>query len=500
MNRRPAAPRPTLRFWQIAGAAGIAAIAFLLLWIAYSAAHSQLRQQLQYEIFYWDAYLAAQYQANPDWQAIAGKLEQAAPLPISRQSGASFTLWDAGKQLVYQHGNLSQQLQQLPIIYEGRIAGYMAIGPASIWKANESALARTATAIAILALSGCAAWLAALRAASRQLAGQLSGRLRRLAQLADKRGAGPAAGSLLAKGSSMEGGSMAASGSAAAGGCVADRGDMAEVSLTPPMPPGFDYEQLPARFDLQLDRLQAKLAQLEQVRKTMVADIAHELRTPLAVLRAQLDNAIARQAPLLPEQLVLLHDEAYRMSKLISDLNQLALAEAGHLPLDKAWFDVQPLLASLTEAFAAEAEEGGIALDLHIELRPTRGEAGPGTPLAPIRATIYADRSRIQQVLVNLLGNAIRYARSRITLTFTCDGITAAFAVEDDGIGIDSDQLDHLFERFYRAASKAERREGSGLGLAIAQQYALAHGGRIAVSSEWNAGSVFTVTLPVFRE
>lgn len=462
MNGRPAVTRHALRFWQTAGIAGIAAIAAILLWIAYSAAQSQQREQLQYEIFYWDYYLAAQYKANPDWQAIADKLEQAAPLPISRQSGGSFAVWDAGKQLVFQNGNQPQQ-QPLPIIHEGRIAGYMAVGPDSIWKANESALAWTAAALAALALLGSAAWLAALRAASRQLAGRLSGRLLRLEQLADKRTAAHADGSSPPQGLS-------------------------------------DPEQLPARFDLQLDRLQAKLAQLEEVRKTMVADIAHELRTPLAVLRAQLDNAIARQAPLLPEQLVLLHDEAYRMSKLISDLNQLALAEAGHLPLDKAWFDVQPLLASLTEAFAAEAEEAGIALDLHIELHHKRLEAGAGAPIAPDRASIYADRSRIQQVLVNLLGNALRYARSRITLTFTCDGTTASFAVEDDGIGIDSDQLDHLFERFYRAASKAERKEGSGLGLAIAQQYALAHGGQIGARSEWNAGSVFTVTLPVFRE
>lgn len=235
---------------------------------------------------------------------------------------------------------------------------------------------------------------------------------------------------------------------------------------------------------LELEALRAKASRLERVRSTMIADVAHELRNPLATLRTAAENALASGRPLPPERIAVLHDEIYRMSKLVGDLNQLALAESGHLRLEKSWFSLSELLLNALEAMRPEAEERGIGLEWS------------GADASPL---LFADRVRLQQVFVNLLSNALRHARRRVSVRLTNaeGGAALAVSVEDDGDGIDEDDLPHIFDRFYRSREKTG---GSGLGLALVREFVRLHGGRVEVRSRWGEGAAFTVTLPVFRE
>lgn len=259
-------------------------------------------------------------------------------------------------------------------------------------------------------------------------------------------------------------------------------------------------EMLPAWLDEPLTQLEQRLDKLERVRRTMVADIAHELRTPLAVIRLKLENALARQEPISPEEVVILHDEAYRVTKLIHDLNQLVLAESGTLSLERSWFSLTELLQQLVETMLPDIEDAGTSIDL----------SGFDSP-----CLLFADRIRIQQVFVNLLGNAVRYANSHIQIRCVQQEMQVQIRIRDDGQGIDEEDLPHIFERFYRekqgttndesSSSQASEREsnskphGMGLGLAIVKEYVLAHGGEVTASSKWNEGTEFTVTLPSFR-
>jgi signal transduction histidine kinase len=221
----------------------------------------------------------------------------------------------------------------------------------------------------------------------------------------------------------------------------------------------------------------------------MVADVAHELRTPLSIMRAQIDNALYNQADIEPSQAALLQAEVYRMSKLLGDLQQLALAESGHLLLNQTWFPLQPFLAAIVDAFTIDAEEKNIAVLLNCS--------------SPFR--VYADEDRLRQVFVNLIGNALRFARSRIEITVKLESPDYVITVTDDGMGIEAEDLPYIFERFYSGVVK--RREpastsssGLGLGLPIVKQWIETHKGTVRVSSRWNEGTVFHVQLPVFYE
>lgn len=236
-------------------------------------------------------------------------------------------------------------------------------------------------------------------------------------------------------------------------------------------------------------QLHERLERLETVRKSMVADIAHELRTPLTVLRAKLERSLQLQVPLPPEELVPLQDEVYRMSKLLQDLQQLALAESGHLVLDKRWFPVRPMLEELADLIQLEAEASGV--ELSCQFKHT--------------ALIYADENRLRQVLLNLLGNALRHARTTVVLSAACTELACEIEIIDDGMGIEPEELPRLFDRFYRGsrhapAQSASPQPGLGLGLAIAKGLTEAHGGSIEIESQWGQGTTFRVRLPVFKE
>lgn len=243
----------------------------------------------------------------------------------------------------------------------------------------------------------------------------------------------------------------------------------------------------------QLEHLLGKLEKLETVRRTMVAEIAHELRTPLAIMRSQLENALYNGQPLPMEKVISLHEENIRLIKLVKDLQELSLAESGHLPLDKSWFSLSELTESVIEALAVEGEEKNIQAHCTAE--------------QDIR--IHADQARIRQVIVNLLGNAYKHARASIAIDVRLEGSNAVVTISDDGWGMEEEDLKHVFDRFYRAGDYSTSKEqaangnhtsGIGLGLAIVKEFVQAHGGTVQVESQFGKGASFQVSLPVVAD
>jgi Signal transduction histidine kinase len=274
------------------------------------------------------------------------------------------------------------------------------------------------------------------------------------------------------------------------------------------------------------NRMAEQLYRNEEVRQNMVADIAHELRTPLSVILGKLESIQEGILPQTPETLLPIQDETIRLTRLVRDLQQLSLAEAGKLPLRLQTVDLQKLIAKILEQFAYEFEERGLKAEISGQV-----------------PSITADPDRLTQVFVNLVGNALLHTQAggiiRVFLeerdlpkeaikSRNCeeldrdkqfnDGIIArimprgkgskAFSksqsedqwvrvvVEDTGEGIQENELEHIFDRFYRVTKARERESGgTGLGLAIAKEFILAHGGYIMVRSALNQGTRFTIWL-----
>lgn len=227
------------------------------------------------------------------------------------------------------------------------------------------------------------------------------------------------------------------------------------------------------------------LERAEQSRRAMTADIAHELRNPLAVQRANLEAMQDGVYPLIAENLEPVLEQNRLLTRLVEDLRTLALADAGQLTLERTPTDFAGLVRRVMDRFTptAAARQVGLRLDL------------PAAPVPPI----LLDPLRVEQILGNLLSNALRYAPQggQITLTLASnpDGVT--LTVQDTGSGIPAEALPHLFERFYRA-DQARSREtgGTGLGLTIARQLAEAHGGTLTAANHPDGGAVFTLGIP----
>jgi two-component system OmpR family sensor kinase/two-component system sensor histidine kinase BaeS len=231
----------------------------------------------------------------------------------------------------------------------------------------------------------------------------------------------------------------------------------------------------------------ASLAQSEAARRNMIADIAHELRNPLGVIQGQLEGMLDGVFPLTSEQIASLHDETLLLTRLVDDLRELALADAGQLKIAREPTDLGALVEKTVGAFASQAAEKHIALE---------SEIVGGLPKTSI------DAQRIEQVLRNLIGNALRYTPENGTVRVRCsvgsDKPPAVIVrVSDTGPGIAPDDLPHVFERFYRGDKSRPRvGGGAGLGLAIAKQLVAAHGGAMGVESEPGRGATFWFSLP----
>ncbi|MCD4671774.1 MAG: hypothetical protein K8R77_03835 [Anaerolineaceae bacterium] len=216
----------------------------------------------------------------------------------------------------------------------------------------------------------------------------------------------------------------------------------------------------------------------------MTADIAHELRTPLAVQRASLEALQDGIYELKPENLTPLLEQNRLLTRLVEDLRTLALAEAGQLDLQRTPSDLAKLCTGLAQRFQAPAAQQNTAIRIN---------------LAEVCSPVMVDQQRIEQILTNLLQNALRYTPSggTIQLTMTCENEYQTIQVHDSGPGIPEDALPNLFKRFYRVDSARSREKGgTGLGLAIARQLAEAHNGTLTAANHPDGSAIFTLRLP----
>jgi hypothetical protein len=241
-----------------------------------------------------------------------------------------------------------------------------------------------------------------------------------------------------------------------------------------------EIDQLARSFN----RMAESLQDVEQRRRELVSDLSHELRTPITVMRGYLEELATGQIEPTPQVYGQLAQETRRLERLINDLQELSKAEAGYLPIVLKAIDLRPLLEELVQRFADQLLDEGPQLSLQC----------PETlPL------VIADRDRAEQILVNLIGNAIKYTdEGEIIVRAWVESSYLWVAVQDTGIGIASENLPHVFERFWRAEkSRNQRTGGTGIGLAITKRLVELQGGQIEVRSEEGVGSQFQFSLPL---
>ncbi len=232
----------------------------------------------------------------------------------------------------------------------------------------------------------------------------------------------------------------------------------------------------------------AALETAEIQRKQLLADTAHDLRTPISIMQSHLEAMLDGVFPTTPENLGAIYEETLRLSRLVDDVRTLSLVEAGQLPLDKQPVNLAELVAQAAAAFAPLAEADGVTL--LTDLQPT--------------PPILADAVRIHQVLANLIANALRYARQSsqppptVSLTVTSIAGQVLVRITDNGPGLTPEQQASVFDRFWRSdAARSREQGGSGLGLAIARGIVQAHNGTIGVESQPGQGAAFFFQIPV---
>jgi signal transduction histidine kinase len=227
------------------------------------------------------------------------------------------------------------------------------------------------------------------------------------------------------------------------------------------------------------------LSRSEQARRNLVNDVAHELRNPLMNIRGYLELLTEQILEPTPQTLASLYEETSLLGRLVADLQELSLAEAGQLRLARRPIELADVVSQTVQMVKPQLEQKQLAL--RVQLPPN---------LPPVAA----DPERVAQILRNLLRNAITHTSSpgEISLSACQRDAMVRVSVQDSGTGIAPEHLPYLFERFYRAdASRSRATGGTGLGLAIAKQLIQAHGGQITVTSQPGVGSCFTFTLPI---
>lgn len=233
---------------------------------------------------------------------------------------------------------------------------------------------------------------------------------------------------------------------------------------------------------IEFNGLSQRLSAGEKQRQQMSSDIAHELRTPVTVLRGHLEAMMDGVYPLDTEHLVVAYDQTIHLARLVEDLRLLTQAEAGRLELNPRRAAVKPLVEAVVARFAPLAQDAEIAVNYDV---------------APALPSIYVDASRTQQVFDNLLANALRHTPpgGEISITARTSGPGVEFVVANPG-ELAPDELAHLFDRFWRADAARQRdAAGSGLGLAITKQLVLLQHG--AIRAEAHDGTItFIVDLP----
>jgi two-component system, OmpR family, sensor kinase len=253
-----------------------------------------------------------------------------------------------------------------------------------------------------------------------------------------------------------------------------------------PVTAGEEIARLAVTLNEMLERLESSFAALRR----FTADASHELKTPLAVMRADVERAMSERAP-APEKLIALEEalhETTRMADLVDSLLTLARADEGRFDLHRERVPLAPLAHEVFETATILGEAAGLTVTM--------------PEIADV--VVLADRPRLRQLFLNIVTNALKYTGSgSVEMSLVAHDRTVAFTVRDTGMGISAADLPHIFERFYRAdraRSRSAERGGFGLGLAISQWIAEAHGGTISVRSRLGRGTTFTVTLPVAEE
>lgn len=246
-----------------------------------------------------------------------------------------------------------------------------------------------------------------------------------------------------------------------------------------------ELDQLALTFNQMAD----KLEKTETMRRQLIGDVTHELRTPLAAIKGYMEGLMDGVLPAIPETYQQVHSEADRLQRLVNDLQELSRVEAGAFQLKLEPVAPAELIDTVVSHLNRQFEEKGILLEFK---------------LVSDLPKISADKDRILQVLTNLVGNAMQYTPTggKVVITATRVQSEIQISITDTGIGISPNHLPFIFNRFYRTdKSRTRASGGSGIGLTIAQALVKAHHGRIwAESAGDGKGSTFTFTLPVVDE
>jgi signal transduction histidine kinase len=237
-----------------------------------------------------------------------------------------------------------------------------------------------------------------------------------------------------------------------------------------------ELRELAAAFD----QMAGTLDRQEQIRRNLVADVAHELRTPIAILQAGHEALLDGVAEPTPAELGSLRDEVLRLARMVGDLQTLAAADAAALNLTRKPADLAELAAAAADSLARRFEAAGLALHRQLAAAP-----------------VLADPRWLHQLITNLLTNALKFTPpgGQVTITTGTADADAVLRVTDTGQGIPAEDLPRIFDRFFRGQQAAPI-SGSGIGLTVAAELVKAHGGRLAAASEVGHGTQLTLSLP----
>ena len=239
--------------------------------------------------------------------------------------------------------------------------------------------------------------------------------------------------------------------------------------------PNNEIGQLATAFNTMAEHVEKE----DQLRRAFTADVAHELRTPLAILRSELESVQDGVRQPTDDVIASLHDETLRLTQLVADLEALASADAAGFTLDRQPISLSAIVADATAALAGRFDDA--AITVHTDLD---------------EVWVDADPVRVAQIVTNQLTNTVKFvpAGGTVTITVRETDRWAELTIADTGPGIPADDLPHIFDRFYR--SRTARADGSGIGLAVVAQLVGAHGGTITALSTPGHGATFTTRLP----
>jgi len=240
-----------------------------------------------------------------------------------------------------------------------------------------------------------------------------------------------------------------------------------------------ELQQLAKQFNSMAERLQIS----DEQRRNLLAEVTHELRTPITVIQGNLEGILDGIYPADQARIETVLEETQVLSRLIDDLRTLSLAESGGLKLEIEPTDIGDLIKDVLDSFHAQADQAKVNLVMDVE---------PGLPAVDV------DPTRIREVIANLLSNALRYTPEggNVTLGAGLSGGQSSslrIFVQDTGSGISPEDLPYIFDRFYKSGES----HGTGLGLAIARSLVAAHGGEIQAESQEEVGTKITIYLPI---